>query len=41
MRRVKHPTGAILDVCDSCGGMWLDKDEIRLIYAKSKRGKGT
>ena len=32
MRKIKHPSGATLDVCDNCGGMWLDKDEVKLLY---------
>lgn len=32
MRKLDHPSGAILDVCDSCGGMWLDKAEVMLIH---------
>ena len=41
MRKVKHPSGAILDVCDKCGGMWLDKEEVKLLYdfSKSKTSK--
>ncbi|HLD86442.1 MAG TPA: zf-TFIIB domain-containing protein [Candidatus Nanoarchaeia archaeon] len=37
MRKITHPSGAILDVCDSCGGMWLDAPEVKLLYAKSKK----
>lgn len=32
MRKIKHPSGAILDVCNDCGGMWLDKDEVMMLY---------
>lgn len=32
MRLIKHSSGAILDVCDYCGGMWLDGDEVKLLY---------
>ncbi|MFH1316184.1 MAG: zf-TFIIB domain-containing protein [Candidatus Woesearchaeota archaeon] len=39
MKKLKHPTGAILDVCESCGGMWLDRDEVNLLYEKTKGGK--
>jgi len=35
MRKLKHPTGAILDICDKCGGMWLDRNEVALLYEKS------
>ena len=36
MRKIKHPSNAVLDVCDSCGGMWLDANEVKLLYVKSK-----
>ena len=44
MRKVKHPSGAVLDVCNSCGGMWLDAQEVKILYQsqetlKSKKGK--
>jgi Zn-finger nucleic acid-binding protein len=35
MRKLQHPTGAILDICDKCGGMWLDRNEVALLYQKS------
>jgi len=38
MRKIKHPSGATLDVCDRCGGMWLDGPEVKLLYAKNVRG---
>lgn len=37
MRKIEHPSGAILDVCDNCGGMWLDKDEVKSLYNYSKK----
>ncbi len=41
MRKIKHPSGAVLDVCDNCGGMWLDSNEVKLLYHFSKKhGKG-
>jgi Zn-finger nucleic acid-binding protein len=40
MRKVKHQSGAILDVCHNCGGMWLDKDEVRMLYDYSKKSRG-
>ncbi len=39
MRKINHPSGAVLDVCDNCGGMWLDKDEVKLLYNFSKKWK--
>jgi Zn-finger nucleic acid-binding protein len=36
MRKIKHPSGAVLDVCDKCGGMWLDRNEVKLLYDFSK-----
>lgn len=38
LRKIKHPTGAILDVCDVCHGMWLDADEVKLLSGMNKRG---
>ena len=37
MKKLKHPSGAILDVCDHCGGMWLDRNEVKLLYNFSKK----
>ena len=37
MRKIKHPSGAMLDVCDNCGGMWLDRNEVKLLYHFSKK----
>ena len=39
MRKIKHPSGATLDVCDNCGGMWLDKNEVKLLYNFSVKKK--
>ena len=39
MRKIKHPSGAMLDVCDNCGGMWLDNDEVKLLYNFSRKEK--
>jgi len=32
MKKIKHNSGAILDVCNSCGGMWIDRNEVKLLY---------
>jgi Zn-finger nucleic acid-binding protein len=40
MRKLDHPSGAILDICDKCGGMWLDKHEVKMLYNFSKKRKG-
>lgn len=40
MRKIRHPSGAILDVCDNCGGMWLDRNEVKLLYNYSKKSRG-
>ena len=32
MKKLKNHT-TIIDVCDSCGGMWLDKGEIEKLAA--------
>ena len=37
MKKMKHPSGANLDVCDNCGGMWLDRSEVKLLYHFSKK----
>ncbi len=39
MRKIKHPSGAVLDICNNCGGMWLDENEVRLLYDFSKTKK--
>ena len=39
MRKLKHPSGAVLDVCDNCGGMWLDTNEVKLLYNFSAKRK--
>jgi len=39
MRKIKHESGAVLDVCDNCGGMWLDENEVKLLYNFSKTKK--
>lgn len=35
MRKLTHPSGAVLDVCDRCGGMWLDRGEVKLLHRSS------
>jgi len=37
MRKIYHVSGAVLDVCDKCGGMWLDKDEVKMLYNFSNK----
>ena len=37
MKLIKHPSGAILDVCEICGGMWLDSDEVKLLHDYSTK----
>ncbi|MDO8480834.1 MAG: zf-TFIIB domain-containing protein [Nanoarchaeota archaeon] len=37
MRKIEHPSGATLDVCDRCGGMWLDKEEVALLSKVKKK----
>lgn len=39
MNKIRHPSGAVLDVCDNCGGMWIDKDEVKLLYHHSRKPK--
>jgi len=39
MRKINHPSGAMLDVCDNCGGMWLDANEVKLLYHFSRKQK--
>ena len=40
LRKIRHKSGAILDVCDTCDGMWLDGPEVKLLYNHSnKKGK--
>ncbi|MFH1590422.1 MAG: zf-TFIIB domain-containing protein [archaeon] len=35
MRKLSHPTGAVLDICDRCGGMWLDREEVLTLFRKA------
>ena len=37
MKKIKHPSKATLDVCKKCGGMWLDRDEVKLLYNAEQR----
>lgn len=37
MRKIEHPSGAVLDVCNRCGGMWLDESEVKLLYKHAQR----
>jgi len=39
MRKISHQSGAVLDVCDNCGGMWLDRDEVKMLYHFSRKQK--
>ncbi len=39
MRKINHPSGAILDVCDACGGMWLDAQEVKQLYDFSNKNR--
>ncbi|MBI2136294.1 zf-TFIIB domain-containing protein [Candidatus Woesearchaeota archaeon] len=39
MRKLKHPSGAILDICNNCGGMWLDKNEVKMLHNFSTKVK--
>ena len=32
MKKINHPSGAVLDVCGQCGGMWLDRNEVKMLY---------
>lgn len=37
MKKLGHPSGAVLDVCEKCGGMWIDHNEIKLLFNFSKK----
>ncbi len=37
MKKIKHPSKATLDVCPKCGGMWLDRDEVVLLYKEGQK----
>ena len=39
MRKISHPAGIVLDVCDNCGGMWVDREEIDIVFRKVKQDK--
>ncbi|MGV8169340.1 MAG: zf-TFIIB domain-containing protein [Candidatus Nanoarchaeia archaeon] len=32
LRKLEHPSGALLDVCDRCGGMWIDAPEVKMLH---------
>ena len=36
MRKFVTGKGVVLDVCAKCGGMWLDKSEVMMIFDKIK-----
>ena len=36
MRKFTTGKGIVLDVCPKCGGMWLDKSEVMMIFDKIK-----
>lgn len=37
MDKLNHPSGAVLDICPKCGGMWLDREEVMALFnAKTK-----
>ena len=37
MKKIEHPSGAVLDVCENCGGMWVDYDEVKMLYNFSNK----
>ena len=37
MRKLNHASGAVLDACDKCDGMWLDGSEVKLLYGFSQK----
>ena len=37
MEKITHPSGAILDICKQCGGMWIDRDEVKLLFDFSEK----
>ena len=39
MRKIKHPSGAILDVCDHCNGLWIDGPEVKILHVKTVKGE--
>ena len=39
MRKLNHKSGAVLDVCSRCNGMWLDGPEVKLLYGFSNKIK--
>ena len=39
MRKINHASGAVLDVCDKCGGMWLDGPEVKSLYGFSQKNQ--
>ena len=39
MKKLNHPSGAVLDICPKCGGMWIDRNEIKLLFNYSKKAR--
>ena len=39
MKKLDHPSKATLDVCSKCGGMWLDRDEVKLLFKAEKQAQ--
>ena len=39
LRKLRHPKGIMLDVCDNCGGMWVDGNELSIISGLNKGEK--
>ncbi|MGV8161704.1 MAG: zf-TFIIB domain-containing protein [Candidatus Nanoarchaeia archaeon] len=38
LRKIKHPAGVILDVCDRCNGLWIDGPEVEILNIKNVKG---
>lgn len=36
LRKLGHPAGVVLDVCDKCSGMWVDGNEVKVLFEKTK-----
>lgn len=37
MIKLYDKRGVVLDVCEHCGGMWLDREEVMMIYRQKHK----
>ena len=32
LRKIMHPKGVVIDVCDNCHGIWIDGNEVEIMF---------